>query len=73
VNGCGYIVAYTRRKAAFKQIDSAIGNLDTALYHLDLVRSEYADLHPEIAEPIERVMVLILQCLEFAKQIRKGF
>lgn len=64
---------YTTRKAAFKQIDSAIGNLETALYHLNLVKNEYQSPHPEIAESIEAVMLLILQCLEFAKRIRKGF
>jgi len=64
---------YSTRKGAFKQIDSTIGNLETALYHLNNVKVVYEPEHPEIAKVVESIMVITLKAQELTKQLRKGF
>jgi hypothetical protein len=64
---------YTTRKAAFKQIDSAIGNVDTALYHLLNVKNDYTDGHPEIAGAADQIMQHLLKIQEVMKNFRYSF
>jgi len=64
---------YTTRKAAFKQIDSAIGNLDTAIYHLLNVKTAYEVDHPEITRYIDGLMQYLLIGQQYAQNIRKSF
>ena len=65
--------SYTTRKAAFKQIDSAIKNLDTAMYHLLNVKRDYTEGHPEIAEASETLMQYILRIQQLTEAFRKSF
>lgn len=51
---------YTTRKSMLKQLKMAKGNLETALEHLNRVRSTLVDAHPELAENIQKVMVPIV-------------
>lgn len=64
---------YTTRKAAFKQLDAAIGNYETALYHLLIVKNEYANEHPEIANAANEIMLLTVKVQDLAQAFRKSF
>ena len=64
---------YTTRKAAFKQIDSAIGNLETYLYHMLQVKNDYSNDHPEIAEAANDLMLYVLKVQQITEAFRKSF
>ena len=64
---------YTTRKAAFKQIDSAIGNLETSMYHLNIVKNEYTTDHPEIAGAAHEIMKGILYWQQVLEKFRHAF
>jgi len=66
-------MAYTTRRAAQKQLRSAIGNLDTCLYHLNNVRAVYKDAHPDIANGCEAIMQLVLKAQELIKAFLRSF
>ena len=53
-------MAYTTRKAMYKQVKMAEGNLDDALEHLLQFKTTYEQPHPEIAEVVEAVMVNVV-------------
>jgi len=64
---------YTTRKAAFKQIDAALGNLDTAMAHLLTVKETYEAEHPNIADAAEQIMQGILYWQTILTNFRHAF
>jgi len=66
-------VSYTTRKAMYKQVVMASGNLDDALQHLLRFKDTYQESHPDIAEAVEAVMVVVLQTQELIKGLLKIF
>ena len=64
---------YTTRKAAFKQLDAAIGNLDTAMDHLLQLKEVYQNNHPEIAEAAESIMIGVLYWQQVLSNFRHSF
>ncbi len=51
---------YTTRKSLMKQVKMAKGNLETALQHLNRVRTTLLLDHPEIAEDVQKLMIPIV-------------
>lgn len=66
-------MAYSTRKAMYKQVMMASGNLDDALQHLLRFKDTYQEPHPEIAEAVEAVMVVVLQTQTLIKGLLKIF
>ncbi len=64
---------YTTRKATFKQIDSAIGNLETAMYHLNNVKNTYEGHSSHVADLAEGIMRHILIGQQHLQTLRKSF
>lgn len=64
---------YTTRKAAFKQLDSAIGNLETAMYHLLNIKNVYEPEHPEIAHTCQVAMELTQSIQNLLVKFRTTF
>lgn len=64
---------YSTRKAAFKQIDSAINNLEWYMAHLLTVRNEYKSAHPDISETCNNLMLAGLKLQELTQKLRKSF
>ena len=64
---------YTTRKAMHQQIKSAEGNIDTALQHLLTVKLIYEPEHPQIAEAVEAVMLVLNKAGELTKSLRSIF
>lgn len=65
--------AYTIRRKAQRQIDSAVGNIDTAMSHLMVVRNGYQADHPDIADSVNTVMLCLLKVQELTESLRKSF
>ena len=64
---------YTTRKAAFKQLDSASGNLDTCMQHLLNVTVIYEKDHPEIAAQCQGIAKATLTLQEVLTAFRRSF
>jgi len=64
---------YSTRKAAFKQLDSCINNLDWAMEHLHNVQVDYNEQHPDISDVCEQFKVAILNIQLAIIQFRKSF
>ncbi len=64
---------YTTRKAAFKQLDSANGNLDTFMYHLLNVKMVYEKEHPDIANHCQALATSGLLLQQALTNFRQSF
>ena len=64
---------YTTRAAAFKQIESASGNLETYMMHLLNIKMIYEEVHPKIAAHAERLMVAATHLQEATNDYKRMF
>ena len=60
------------REWAKRKLDWAVNNLNWSATHLVAVHTVYQPQHPEIADPIAKILDALVVCSEGIQKVNKG-